>query len=93
MEQYVEENPRITLKRITEKLQNDREIAVSKECVRKHLDGRMFTLKDIRREPERDNSEEYKTRRCEYVRQHLLYQADNISILYMDETNFNLFIS
>ncbi|GLV37631.1 hypothetical protein CBL_13904 [Carabus blaptoides fortunei] len=34
MEQYVEENPRITLKQITEKLRRDHEIAVSKECSR-----------------------------------------------------------
>lgn len=93
MEQYIEENPRITLKQITEKLRNDHEITVSKECVRKHLDGLMFTMKNIRKEPERANSEANKTRRCEYVRQLLLYQADNIPIVYMDETNFNLYIS
>jgi transposase len=93
MEQYIEENPRITLKQLTEKFQQDHQLLVSKECVRKHLDGLMFTLKDIRREPERANSDDNKTKRCEYVRKLLEYQADSIPIVYMDETNFNLFIS
>lgn len=93
MEQYVEDNPRITLKQLTEKLQQDHQIVVSKECVRKHLDGLMFTLKDLRREPEKANTDENKIKRCEYARQLLNYQADNMPIVYMDETNFNLFTS
>lgn len=93
IEQYVEENSRITLKQLTEKLLQDHQIVVSKECVRKHLDGLMFTLKDVRREPERANSVENKTKRAEYTRHLLNYQGDNMPVVYMDETNFNLFIS
>lgn len=93
MEQCIEENPKITLKQLKEKFQHDHQISVSTECVRKHLDGLMYTLKDIRREPERANSEDNKIRRREYAQQLLEYQADNIPVIYIDETNFNLFIS
>lgn len=93
MTQYVEQNPRITLKELKRKFEEDHHVTVSTECLRQHLDGLMFTLKDIRREPERANSEETKAKRCEYVRQLLNYQSDNIPIIYMDETNFNLYIS
>lgn len=93
MTRYIEENPRMTLKELKRKFEEDHHVSVSTECLRQHLDGLMFTLKDIRREPERTNSEETKTKRCEYVRQLLDYQSQNIPIIYMDETNFNLFIS
>ena len=53
----------------------------------------MLTLKDIRKEPEKANREENKTKRSDYAKQLLEYQAENIPIIYMDETNFNLFIS
>lgn len=89
----IEENPRLTLKELKRKFQEEHEMNVSTECLRKHLDGLMYTLKDIRREPERANSEDNKIRRRDYVQQLLNYQADNMAILYMDETNFNLFIS
>ena len=93
MEQYIEENPKMTLKQLKEKFQQNHQIDASIECFRKHLDGLMFTLKEIRREPERANTEENKRKRYEYVRQLLEYQSENKPIIYMDETNFNLFIS
>jgi len=93
MEDAIENNPRITLEQIKEKIKKDFEMNISKECVRKHLDGLMFTLKNARREPERINSVDNKTKRCEYVRKLLNLQSENKPIIYMDETNFNLFVS
>lgn len=93
MEQCVEENTRITLKQMKEKLMQTYQIEVSVECVRKHLDGMLFTLKDIRREPENANNEINKRKRCLYVEQLIAHQSENRPIIYMDETNFNLFIS
>ncbi|XP_045483325.1 uncharacterized protein LOC123688727 [Harmonia axyridis] len=91
--QYVEENNKITLKELRQKFLTDHQIIVSSECLRKHLDGLLYTLKDVRREPERLNSGETKLRRKEYVQQLLNYQSENIPVTYLDETNFNLFIS
>ena len=92
MEQYIEENPRITLVQLREKFQNNHQIIVSTECLRTHLDGLLYTLKDIRKEPERANIESNKIKRRDYVRKLLEYQSNNVPILYMDETNFNLYI-
>lgn len=93
IESYIEENPRITLKQLRDKFQNNHQIVVSTECLRKHLDGLLYTLKDIRREPERANVESNKIKRCDYVHKLLEHQSNNTPILYMDETNFNLYIS
>lgn len=90
---YIEENPRLTLKELKHKFEENHEVIVSTECLRQHLDGLMYTLKNVRREPEKTNSLENKTKRRDYVQQLLNYQADNMPIIYMDETNFNLFIS
>ncbi|PSN35418.1 hypothetical protein C0J52_22848 [Blattella germanica] len=88
-----EENQKVILNELQCKFHEDHQVIVSTECLRQHLDGLMFTLKDIRRELKRANSEENKLRQCEYVQQLLNYQTDNVPIIYMDETNFNLFIS
>lgn len=93
MERSVEENPKITLKGLSEKIREDFALNVSNECVRQHLNGLMFTLKTARREPENANSIQTKTSRSIYVENLLDLQAQNIPIIYMDETNFNLFIS
>nr|XP_022912684.1 uncharacterized protein LOC111423649 [Onthophagus taurus] len=86
MERSVEENPKITLKGLSEKIREDFALNVSNECVRQHLNGLMFTLKTARREPENANS-------IQTIENLLDLQAQNIPIIYMDETNFNLFIS
>lgn len=92
-ENKIEDNPKITLQQLREELQETFQVNVSKECIRQHLDGLMFTVKQIRREPERANSADTKTKRCEYVRKLLDLQAENVPIIYLDETNFNLYIS
>ena len=93
MEECVEENARITLKELKDKLMQIHQVDVSTECVRRHLNEMLFTLKDIRREPENANNETNKKKRFRYVEQLLAYQSQNKPIVYMDETNFNLFIS
>ena len=93
MEKCVEENSRITLKQMKDKLLQTHQIDVSTECVRKNLNGMLFTLKNIHREPENANNAINKNKRCRYVEELLTYQSENKPIIYMDETNFNLFIS
>lgn len=93
MERKIEMNPRITLDGLKIEIQQEYGIVISKECVRQHLDGLLFTLKDIRREPERANTVENKEKRRDYAQSLLDIQSENKPILYMDETNFNLFIS
>lgn len=92
-ENEIERNPKITLQQLKEKILQSYEINVTKECIRQHLDGLMYTIKQVHREPERANSIDNKTKRLEYVRTLLNLQAENLPIIYLDETNFNMFIS
>ena len=89
----IEQNPRITLAELANLLHSNFNISVSKECVRKHLDAVMYTLKAVRYEPEKANSPENKSKRKLFVTELLHYQSMNLPILYMDETNFNLHIT
>ena len=76
---------KITLQLLKQKLKNEHNIDVSKECIRQHLDGLLYTLKDVQREPEKAKSDVNKMKRSEYVKYLLEYQADNIPIIYMDD--------
>uniref|UniRef100_A0A0K0EC41 DDE_3 domain-containing protein n=1 Tax=Strongyloides stercoralis TaxID=6248 RepID=A0A0K0EC41_STRER len=71
IENYIEANPRITLKEIKENLEHSHQLS----------------------EPENANSEQNKIKRRCFAQQLMIYQADNMPIIYLDETNFNLFIS
>lgn len=70
----------------TQKFQEHHCVSVDKEFIRNHLDGLMFTLKDIRRIPERMNSQVNKIKRSEYTRKISHVQAENISIIKREQT-------
>ena len=89
----VEENPRTTLSEIKEGLLRQFGLAVSKPTISKHLDALMYTLKMVRFEPERANTDANKEKRREFVNSLLNYQSRNLPIIYMDETNFNLHVT
>ncbi len=57
------ENPRITLKVISERIEAQFGFKLSKSTVAKHLDMMNYTLKDVRFVPERANSIENKNKR------------------------------
>lgn len=89
----VEDNPRITLGSLQALLKAKYDLDVSLETIRTHLDGACYTLKDIRFEPESGNKEINKEKRKDFVCSLLNFQSQNLPILYMDETNFNIHIS
>lgn len=89
----IEKNPRICLHELRDLLDIKFGISVTNECVRGHLDGLLYTLKDVRIEPENGNSPVNKEKRYNYVCTLLEYQSKNLFIMYMDETNINLHIS
>lgn len=93
MVEKIENNPRLTLKEMTELIFEKFNLVVSKECIRKHFDAMLYTLKEIRFEPEVANTPENREKRKLYATSLLNYQARNIPILFMDETNFNIHIS
>ena len=83
MEQLIEQNPTITLNEMKIKLKEEYNVNVYKECVRLHLDGLLYTLKDLRRKSENANNDTNKIKRYDYVKHLLDYQAENIPIIYI----------
>jgi len=53
MEQSIKRNPKITLMQMKQLLQNEHKIHEIIECIRQHLDGLLYTLKDSLKEPEK----------------------------------------
>ena len=89
----VDENPRITLKVISERIEAQFGFKLSKSTVAKHLDMMTYTLKAVRFVPKRANSIENKNKRSLFCSKLLNYQSTGKPILFIDETNFNLHIS
>ena len=84
----VDENPRITLKVISERIEAQFGFKSSKSTVEKHLDMMTYTLKAVRFVPERANSIENKNKRSLFCSKLLNYQSTGKPILFMDETIF-----
>ena len=93
IERSVEENPRITLYEIRNKIFLEFDLRLSKKSIRLHFDSLLYTIKNIRYEPEKGNTDENKAKRKEFCQNLLNYQSDNRPIVFMDETNFNLHIT
>ena len=90
---FIENNPRITLAQIVEKLHLMYALAISKTTIFWHLDMLVYTLKSVRYEPEGANTPENKQKRKVLVQKLLDCLGQNLPILFMDETNFNIHIS
>lgn len=88
---WVEENPQITLKTIAERLGVTHNINVTPQTVSKHLEGALFTVKKVHNLPEGVNNDANKELRGQYVERILEYIAQQKFIIFVDETNFNLF--
>ena len=93
MIEQIEDNPRITLGQIAAALYEKYSLKVTKPTISRHLDAKAYTLKYVRFEPERANTPENKEKRKAFVTELLKFQSENMPILYMDETNFNIHIS
>jgi transposase len=88
---WIEVNPQLTLKSITERILLDMNVAISQQSVSKRLDGRLFTLKKVHYQPLGVNTAANKELRCQYVAKKMELTAANKTFIFMDETNFNLF--
>ena len=81
---FIENNPRITLAQIVEKLHLKYALTISKTTVFRHLDMSVYTLKSVRYELKRANTPENIEKRKSFVQTLLDYQGQNLSILFMD---------
>ncbi|KAG3025123.1 hypothetical protein PC120_g6685 [Phytophthora cactorum] len=78
---------------LADALEHDRGVYVVPQTVKHHVDGAYFTLKQMHKEPQYMNTMTNKQKRRAYLHQLQQYQAMGKVILYMDETNFNLWSS
>lgn len=89
---YLEENPQLTLKELARKLRDEVGTRVCTTTIHRHLHGRLFTVKKVRAEPSTMNSDGNRRKRAEYVTSLMEAQGQGKTIIYMDESNVNLFL-
>lgn len=89
---WLSENPLLSLKEIKDRLRMEHNISLCSTTIHNHLDGQFFTCKKIRTEPFTMNSEVNKAKRAEYVEQLMAFIGEGKTIVYIDETNCNLFL-
>ena len=89
---YVEENCQTTLKEIKEKLEHQfpTKPKISTVTIMKVLDGALYSVKKISLHTHARNSEETKNARVEYVNWFLSNLDKYRSIIFLDESGFNL---
>ena len=92
MVNLIEDNNRITLQEIVDQIRVRFELQSSKPSVWKHLDVATYTLKKVRFESENSNILQNKLKRKRFIEK-LQYQAENLPIYFMDESNANIHIS
>lgn len=89
--EWIEEECDLTLIQIKDKIMRQFNKSVATATIGNYLEGRMFTVKQIHTEPITMNSPVNKNRRAEYVRTLNLLIEQGKQIVWIDETNFNLF--
>ena len=91
--ELIETNPLITLREMKSELQSNFNVSLSLQCISGHLDGMAYSVKKVRVEPAKANEIGNKKLRKAFVEKILSVQSNNTPIVYMDETNFNIYIS
>ena len=87
MVQLIEANPRIFLGEIAASISEIYSVSVSNPTIATHLDALTYILKTVRFEREKANCLENKIKRKAFVENLLEVQAQNVPIVFMDETN------
>ncbi|KAE9024988.1 hypothetical protein PR003_g10064 [Phytophthora rubi] len=85
--------PELTLEQMAELVEQKFDVDVSRETVRRALDGRSFTLKKLHRDVVNRNSPVNKKKRYDSVVKFYAALATDKKVFYLDETNFNLWCS
>ena len=92
MVEYLEVNPQISLKEITNKIRQETGVRISTNTAHKHLHGKFYTVKKVLPQPVNMNSAENKKKRAEFVKKVMDANGEGKTVLYIDETNCNLFV-
>ena len=88
---WIEENASITLEELRVKVHDQFGVTVCKNTIKNWLDGQLFSLKSVRPTVQSMNDPRHKARRAEYVEQLFEHRAEGRTIIWIDETNFNLY--
>ena len=87
----IEEDPAMTLKAIKERILENFQLAVGTSTIHNYLEGRLLTLKKVHYIMADSNSQRNKALRMEYVQRISVDMRENKTIIWMDETNINLY--
>lgn len=88
---WIEAESGTTLRQLKVKILQNIHKEVSVSAIGNYLEGRLFTLKMVHHEPVTMNSVENKRLRARYVQNLNRYIEEGKQIVWMDQTNFNLF--
>ena len=87
----VEEDPSIMLNALRERMWNDFEVRVSISSIHNYLEGCLFTVKKVHYQMVEANNPRNKALRLEYIQRISAHMLQNKTIIWMDETNINLY--
>ncbi|GMF17094.1 unnamed protein product [Phytophthora fragariaefolia] len=86
-------DPDLTLRQLADDLEQACSISICAQTVKTHLDASLITMKQFHKEPQYMNTEPNKLKRRDLLFRLQQLQAAGKSVIYMDETNFNLWSS
>ena len=87
----IEEDQGITLKALKERILADFQLNVAISTIHNYLEGRLLTLKKVHYIAADANNARNKALRVEYVQAISAHMQENKTIIWMDETNINLY--
>lgn len=91
LKQRIEENVSTTLAELSDLIWTRFELRVSKNTIKNWLDAELFSVKKVRPVMQNMNSEINKTKRREYLETLLDARSTGRTLIWTDETNFNLY--
>ena len=89
--EFIEEDPEITVEDLKEKIRQSFGVTVSTTTRWRYIEGQLINVKKIHYEPVTMNNLQNRVARKEFLTKLLSYEAQQKTIIYLDETNFNVF--
>lgn len=88
---HVEMDPEVTLRQLKEYIQGQFQIRLAMSTIGNYMDGHLYTIKKLHHRPVTMNTEGNKQARRTYVLSLNAFIQEGKEIVWIDETNFNLF--
>lgn len=88
----IEDDPTLTMKKMQAAILREYHLTVSTMTISNYLNGQLYSIKKLHHKPQNMNLMENKIKRKSYVQELNAYIQEGRQIMFVDETNFNLFI-